>query len=84
MPTAKILNYRIIRGQSILTYTTSTDLIKQLIEKSKRKVEDGEEGFMADFCVRYFKKTGKLMNDESHDVFVQDLIKFQFLEIRDN
>ncbi len=83
MPRIKILKYQSTNGNSILTYTTPTDLIEQLIEKSKRKVADGVEGYMADFCVRYFKKTNKLMSDETPKRFIQDLKHFKFIEVLD-
>lgn len=84
MPTAKVLNYRSIKGQRILKYTTSTDLIEQLIEKSRRKVGDGVEGYMADFAVRQFKKTDNFISAETPEGFVRSLVDIKFLEILDN
>jgi hypothetical protein len=80
MATVKILKYQSIKGSSILTYTTPTNLIEQLIEKSRRKVEDGVEGFMVDFCVRYFKKTDEIISNETPKRFIKSLIHIKFIE----
>ena len=53
---------------------TLADLIEQLIQKSKRKVADGMEGYIADFTVRQFKKLHYSICDETPEKFVQDFV----------
>lgn len=81
MPTVRILRYRAFKGSSIVHYTTATDLVEKLVEKSRRKVEDGVEGYMARFCVKVYERAGYLLNNASPEVFVQGLISIKFIEL---
>ena len=81
MPTVRILRYRAIKGSSIVHYTTATDLIEKLVEKSRRKVEDGVEGYMAKLCADVFEKGKYLLNNGSPEAFVQGLISIKFIEL---
>ena len=62
---------------------TLADLVEQLIEKSKRKVADGMEGYIADFTVSQFKKLHYSICDETPKRFIQDLKHFKFIEVLD-
>ena len=81
MPTVRILRYRAIKGSSIVHYTTATDLIEKLVEKSRRKVEDGVEGYMAMLSIEVSQKGKYLLNSESPEAFVQGLLSIKFIEL---
>ena len=81
MPTVRILRYRAIKGSSIVHYTTPTDLVEKLVEKSRRKVEDGVEGYMARLCVDVFKKADFILYNGSPEVFIQGLVSIKFIEL---
>jgi hypothetical protein len=71
-----------LQDGGIITATCASDFVTKLRESSRFDSECTDQEYMYHFADRYYDQTGYVVRADSPEHFVEDLIRYRFLNVK--